>query len=272
MVLPAGSTLPPLPYLLGVLGGAIAVLIAIYRRRLSLRTRTVVAFAPWMVAGSALYVLSQIGAAPEALAPLFSSPTVYVTTAVVAGSAWLVASRFEATETWLFTIGVVASLLPIGIATTVALAAGSLAPGWSLFGAGLAGVFSLGIWRVFGRYRPETTEFLGAAGALAIFAHVLDGVSTTIGVDVLHFGEQTPLSAILLDVGAALPTAPVLGTGWVFLVVKAVFAVGLVWLIEDLIRDDPPLGNTLLLVITAVGLGPATHNLILFAVSGPAGV
>ncbi|MFP4530507.1 MAG: DUF63 family protein [Halodesulfurarchaeum sp.] len=272
MVLPAGSTLPPLPYLFGVLGGALAVTLALYRRRIALRTRTVLAFAPWMVAGSALYVLYQIDVAPAPLAPLFSSPTVYLTTAVVAGSVWLVSSRVERTESWVAVAGVVAALVPIGIATAGAVAAGTLAPRWSLFGVGVAGVLSVGVWRCFERYRPAVTEIVGATGALAVFAHVLDGVSTAIGVDVLHFGEQTPLSAMLLDVGAALPTAPILGTGWVFLVVKTVFAVGLVWLLADLVRDDPPLGNSLLLLITAVGLGPAAHNLLLFAVAGPAGL
>ncbi|MFB6086477.1 MAG: DUF63 family protein [Halodesulfurarchaeum sp.] len=272
MVLPAGTTLPPLPYLFGVLGGALAVALALYRRRIALRTRTVVAFAPWMVTGSALYVLYQLDAAPEPLAPLFGSPTVYLTTAVLAGSVWLVASRVDRTARWVAVTGAVLALVPIGIATGEALAADTLSAGWSLFGLGVAGVLSAGVWWGFGRYRPEVTESIGAGGALAVFAHVLDGVSTSIGVDVLHFGEQTPLAAVLLDVGAGLPTAPVLGTGWVFLLVKTVIALGLVWLIAGLIRDDPGLGNGLLLLVTAVGLGPATHNLLLFAVAGPAGL
>ena len=272
MVLPAGSTLPPLPYLFGVLGGAIAVGLALHRRDVTLQTRTVVAFTPWMVTGSALYVLYQIGAAPDSLAPLFSSPTVYATTAVVAGSVWLVASRVEATEMWVALTGGVAAVVPIGLATAVALRAGTFAPGWSLLGAGLAAMLGYGIWRCFARYRPAEAAIVGTAGALAIFAHILDGISTAIGADVLHFGEQTPLSAVLLDIGAALPTAPVLGTGWVFLLVKSVVAVGIVWILAEQVRDDPPLGNGLLLVITAVGLGPATHNLVLFAVTAPAGL
>lgn len=272
MVLPAGSTLPPLSYLFGVLGGALAVLIALYRRRVALRTRTVLAFAPWMVAGSGLYVLYQIGAAPEPLAPLFSSPTVYLTTAVLGGATWLFASRFQATDRWLAGIGVIGALVPIGVAVTLAHEAGSLSAGWPLLGAVIAVAISLLLWFGFARYQPESTAVVGAAGWLAVFGHVLDGVSTAIGVDVLQFGEQTPLSALLLDVGAALPTEPVLGSGWVFLVVKAALALGLVWVLADLVRDDPPLGNGLLLMITAVGLGPATHNLLLFTVSVPAGV
>lgn len=272
MVLPAGSTLPPLPYLFGVLGGVLAVLLALYRRRVALRTRTVLAFAPWMVAGSSFYVLYQVGAAPEPLAPLFSSPTVYLTTAVLAGSAWLVASRFVATEAVVAVVGTVWALVPISIVMVLALQAGSLSPWWSLLGIVVALVLSLGLWAGFGRYQPKAAAEAGAAGALAVFGHVLDGVSTSIGVDVLQFGEQTPLSAVLLEVGASLPTEPILGSGWVFLVIKAALAVGLVWVLADLIREDPPVGNGLLLLVAAVGLGPATHNLLLFAVSGPAGV
>jgi uncharacterized membrane protein len=224
------------------------------------------------VAGSSLYVLYQIGAAPETLAPLFSSPTVYVTTAILGGATWLVASRFAETEVVLAAVGIAISFLPVGVSIATAKQAGTLAPGWSVFGTGIALVFSLGLWFGFARYQPEPVAEVGAAGGIAVFGHVLDGVSTSIGVDVLHFGEQSPLSALLLDVGAALPTEPILGSGWVFLVVKAALAIGLVWISADLVRDDPVLGNGLLLMITGVGLGPATHNLLLFAVASPAGV
>lgn len=272
MVLPSGSTLPPLPYLLGVLGAAIAVIIALYDRDVGFDQQNLLAFAPWMVAGSAFYALYQIGAAPGSIAPLFSSPTVYVTTGVLAGAAWVFTSRFDATNRWLAIIGVLAAIVPIAYASFVAFNAGTFTPGWSLFGAVVAVGLTAGIWRCFGWYTPEVSAHLGAVGALAIFAHVLDGVSTTIGVDVLQFGEQTPLSAFLLEVGGALPTEPYLGSGWVFLMVKVVIALGLVYLLDDLVRDDPTRGYALLLLVTAVGLGPASYNLVFFAVAGPAGI
>lgn len=272
MVLPAGTTLPPLPYLLGVLGGGIAVAIALSKRDVFLETRTVFAFTPWMVAGSGLYVLYQIGAAPATARPLFSSPTVYATTAVVAGAAWVFASRFDATNRWLAGIGIVAAVLPIAAAVVTALSAGTFSPAWSLFGVIIGTAITVVLWRTLARYQPVTVARLGDAGAVAVLAHVLDGVSTAIGVDVLQFGEQTPLSALLLDVGASLPTAPYLGSGWLFLLVKSVLALGLVWVIADTVHEDPRLGNGLLLLITAVGLGPATHNLLLFAVAGPPGL
>ncbi len=272
MVLPAGSTLPPLPYLFGLLGGAIAVVLALRNREVTLRTDTVLALAPWMVVGSAFYALYQIDAVPGLLSPLFSSPTVYGTTAVLAGAAWVGVSRFDPTTRLLAAIGAGVAVAGIGLAIASALAAGTFAPGWSLIGATVALLASIVLWKGFVRFRPSVGETVGPVGALAVFGHVLDGVSTTIGVDVLGFGEQTPLSAILLDLGAALPSPPVVGSGWLFLLVKAGIAVGMVWLLADLVRDDPPVGNGLLLLITAVGFGPATHNLILFAVAGPAGL
>lgn len=271
MVLPAGSTLPPVPYLVAVLAAG-ALLVALLRRRdLSLETSTVLAFAPWMVAGSAIYAAYEVGVVPAILRPLTSSPTVYLSTAILAGAAWLAIEALDAEEVWLAVLGALVALIPLWATTSDALAAGTFAPGWSLFAAGLSVALAAGLWWCFGRARPAVVERVGLAGWLAVFAHVLDGVSTTVGIDVLGFGEQTPLSALLLDVGAALPTAPYLGTGWVFFVVKAVLAIGLVWLIAPTVRDDPPVGNALLLLITAVGLGPATYNLVLFAVAGPAG-
>lgn len=272
MVLPAGSTLPPTPYLVGVVGAGILLVAGLRRRGLALETRSVLAFAPWMVAGSALYAGYEVGIVPQTVRPLASSPTVYVTTAILAGTAWLGVDRLDAGEGWLAAVGGLVALVPLTGVTSTALAAGTLRPGWSLFAAVLSVPIAAGLWWCFGRFRPAVVDIVGLAGGLAVFAHVLDGVSTTVGVDVLGFGEQTPLSALLLEVGAALPTAPVVGTGWVFFVVKAVLAIGLVWLIAPTVREDPPVGNALLLLITAVGLGPATYNLVLFAATRSAGI
>jgi len=271
MVLPAGSTLPPVPYLVAILAAGALLAVVLRRQNLHLGTNTVLAFAPWMVAGSAIYAAYEVGVVPPIVRPLASSPTVYVSTAILAGTAWLGIEHLDADERWLAASGGLVALIPLWATTRDALAAGTFTPGWSLFAAVLSVALAVGLWWCFGRARPEVVEPVGLAGGLAVFAHVLDGVSTTVGIDVLGFGEQTPLSALLLDVGAALPTAPYLGTGWVFFVVKAVLAIGLVWLIAPTVRDDPRMGNALLLLVTAVGLGPATYNLVLFAVAGAAG-
>lgn len=272
MVLPAGTTLPPLPYLAGVLLALAGVGVGLRRQSVTLSTRTVVALAPWMVAGAALYVLYQIEVVPPTLAPLFGSPTVYATTLVVAGLVWLVADRQGKPERVLAATGSLAALLPIGLALGVGFDRGTLAPAWPLLGVGGGVVLGAGVWWLFARSQPEPASHVGAAGALVVVGHALDGVSTAIGVDVLGFGEQTPLSRLVLEAAGALPTAETLGVGWLFVLVKLGVSVVVVWLLADYVRDDPQAGNALMLLVAAVGLGPGAHNLLLFAVLGPAGI
>ena len=110
-------------------------------------------------------------------------------------------------------------------------------------------------------------EAAGGVGALAVVAHALDGVSTAVGVDVLGFGERTPLSRVIIETAAALPTAEVLGAGWLFVVVKLAVACVVVVLLADLVEEDPREGSLLLGFVAAVGLGPGAHNLLLFAIA-----
>ena len=272
MVLPSGTTLPPLPYLLGVLVAVGLVLAGLRRRQVAVSTTTVVALGPWMVAGAGLYVLYQIGVVPTRLAPLFGSPTVYATTLVVAGLVWLGADRTESPERYLAEGGIVAAALPWGFALAIGSVWGSFSPWWPLGGVVISAVLATVVWGSFAWLKPAVADAVGLAGALAVFAHALDGVSTAIGVDVLGFGEQTPLSRLVLEVAGSLPTADALGTGWLFVLVKLAVAVGVVWLLADYVREDPQGGNSLLLLVTAVGLGPGAHNVLLFAVLGPAGI
>jgi uncharacterized membrane protein len=106
----------------------------------------------------------------------------------------------------------------------------------------------------------------GAVGALAVFGHTLDGVSTAVGYDLLGFGEQTPLSRLIIEAGGALPTAEFIGSAWVFALVKVLVGVGIVALFEEYVRADPLEGYLLLGLVVAVGLGPGFHNLVLFAI------
>lgn len=272
MVLPAGTTLPPVPYLVAVVLAIGGVGIGLRRQSVSLSTRTVVALTPWMVTGAGLYVLYQIGAVPAGVAPLFGSPTVYATTFVVAGLVWLAADRHGDPEPILAATGGLAALIPIGIAISVGLARGTLSPAWPLAGAVAGILIGAGTWKLFATWQPDPASHVGAAGFLVLVGHALDGVSTAIGVDVLGFGEQTPLSRLVLEAAGALSTAETIGVGWLFVLVKLGVAVAVVWLLADYVRDEPPEGNALMLLVTAVGLGPGTHNLLLFTVLGPAGI
>ena len=73
---------------------------------------------------------------------------------------------------------------------------------------------------------------------------------------------------MILHAAETLPTAELLGVGWLFVVVKIVVASIVVVLFREYVADEPAEGYTLLGFIAAVGLGPGVHNLLLFAITG----
>lgn len=271
MVLPAGSTLPPLPYAVGVVLAVALVAWALREESVAITDRTVLALSPWMVTGATLYVLHQLAVVPPVLSPLVGSPTVYATTFVVAGVTWLLALRTERPLWYLGVVGVATVLVPTGVAVASGAAAGTLAPTVPLLGVVVAAVLAAVTWVAYVRVRPADAAAVGIAGMVAVFGHALDGVSTAVGIDLLGFNEQTPLSRIVLDVAGALPTASAIGVGWLFVLVKLVLVVVVLSLLAGYVRDEPTEGNALVALVAAVGLGPGAHNVLLFAVLGPAG-
>jgi len=268
-LLPSGTALPPAPYLLAVVVAVLAVGGALYRRTPPVTPRVVAGFAPWMVAGAAGYALYQVDAVPTVVAPLFGNPVVYATTFAVAGAVWLgVADRdphawtADAVPGVLALSGglVAAALVAVGMAG--ALAAGRLSLAWPLAGLALSVGLAAAIWFAV-RDRVAAT---GTLGALALVGHTLDGVSTAVGIR-LGFGEQTPLSALLIEVGAGLPPAAAFGEAWLFVLVKLLVATLVLFAFRDYVREEPAEGSLLLGAVTAVGLGPGVHNIVLFAIA-----
>jgi uncharacterized membrane protein len=273
-VLPSGFALPPLPYLVAVAAAVFAVVGGLSQERPTIDGRVVLAFAPWMVLGSSLYVCFQLGLFPEGVAPFFGSPIVYASTFTLAGGTWL-ATRNAGPSVpalpALAAVGAVLAVLPIGAALYRGYSEQSLTVAWPLAAVVAAVVLTAGTWAAVARLRPEDTATVGAAGALAVFGHAIDATSTTVGVDVLGYGEQTPLSAAIMEFAATLPTEPLLGVGWLFVVVKLALAAGVVALLADYVRDVPSEGYLLLALVAAVGLGPGAHNVVLFVAANPAG-
>lgn len=295
-ILPAGFALPPLPYLAVLVVSVLAVVGALYRDSPPVTERTVLAVAPWMVTGSALYVLYQIDAVLAVVAPFFGSPAVYLTTFVFLGVCWLAANRFvpehddppategttgnptvaddpttqvrttpATTTIVLGIVGVVLAIVVVAVALSVGIGRGTLRLFWPAVGLVVSIALAAVTWLVVRRGQVGET---GWAGALVVFAHALDGVSTAVGVDVLGFGEQTPLARVFLEAAAALPTAEFLGTGWLFVAVKIALAAFVTWLLADGVRERPREGYLLCAFVAAVGLGPGAHNLLLFSVAG----
>ena len=270
VLLPAGFSLPPLPYALVLLTGAAVVSVGFIRRRPPVTARQILGLTPWMAVGSTLHVLAVIDGLPAVIAPFGGTAAVYLTTAILAGATWLAvdAARPTAVPRWLAVGGGGLLVSTTAVALSIGAGRGTLAPAWPA----IAGVTAIALtaagWLVLRRLRPAATATTGAVGLLALFGHTLDGVSTAIGVDVLGFGERTPLSRLILDAAAALPTAELIGVGWLFVLVKIVVAGGVVVLFREYVADEPAEGYALLGFVAAVGLGPGVHNLLLFTVAG----
>jgi len=265
MILPEGTAVPPLPYALLLVVGALVVGGLLWRERPAVTEAVVLAFAPWMVFGAALHVLYQIAAVPASVAPLLGTPAVYVTTAILAGAVWLLARRLASAPEWRLgvvgaglAVATVAYTLVVGGVVRLAVPLGAL-----VVGAGLG----YGAWRVLLRLRPADAAASGLVGLLVVSAHAVDGVATAAGVDLLGFGERSPASRAIMHVAAGLPTADLLGVGWLFVVVKVAVAAAVVVLFAEYVREDPTPGYALLGLVAAVGLGPGAHNLLLFAVA-----
>lgn len=266
-VLPTGFALPPLPYLVALVVGVAAVGGTLWRRAPAVTAETVLALAPWMAVGSALHALYVLDTAPAALEPLFGAPAVYATVFVSLGAVWAVAAaRYDTPADVDRRLGYTGAAAFV-LATLAVLAAGlAVAVVWSVVGLVVAVLVAAVAWALLRRGAPAATT--GWPGGLVVFAHALDGVSTAIGVDVLQFGERTPVSRAILDVAADLPTADVIGAGWLFVLVKLGVAGAVVALFADLVEEDPRQGYLLLAIVAAVGLGPGVHNLLLYAVVG----
>jgi uncharacterized membrane protein len=270
-LLPSGFTLPPTPHLVALAVGLAATGVALYRRRPRVTARVVAAFAPWMVVGATLYALAQARALPGSVRPLFQAPAVYATTFVVAGLLWAATADYPDTRWGLpSTPGVLAaSGLAVGgsllaYALVVALGRGTLSLFWPALGLVIALGVAVALWAAL-RDRLDVAV-TGAPGWLVLFGHALDGVSTAVGSH-LGYGEQTPLSRLVIEFAAGLPTASVLGAGWLFVLVKLALAVFVLWVLADYVRDEPGEGMLMLGVVAAVGLGPGAHNLVLFAIT-----
>jgi uncharacterized membrane protein len=260
-VLPEGFALPPLPYLLVLVGCLAAVGGLLRRRRPPVTDATIRAFVPWMILGSALHVLYVRGELPAVVRPLAGTPAVYLSVAVVAGATWLgTAATDGETPTRLRRVGILLALVAVvavvanadtlRLATAVGILVG-------------AGVAAAGTWLCLRRLYPEVSA-TDRLGVLAVGAHALDGVSTAVGIGFLGFSERTPLSRLVIEFGASL--TPV-GGGWLFVLVKLAVAAAVVAALTETVREAPTQGRLLLGFVAAVGLGPGVHNVLLFTVT-----
>ncbi|ERG95367.1 DUF63 family protein [Haloquadratum walsbyi] len=268
VIFPDGFALPAVQYILMIIFAGGVVMYAAIRQQPAITSSRVLALAPWMVFGAALHVQYVLEALPAAIRPLAGTPAVYVIVAIAAIGTlvtldMLLASTYVAQA--LSVVGVVAAI--IAVMGVVFIEPASLRVSVSFIGIGASVILASGVWVGLTRIVPET-QLTAPMGAFAVFGHTLDGVSTAIGVDLLGFGERTPLSALIIEFASGLPTEAAIGSGWLFILVKLLIVSFAVWIFTDIADTAPAQSNILLTIISAVGFGPGVHNLLLFSVAG----
>lgn len=273
-----GFVVPPVLQSVTLVVGTVIVATLLYAIRPPITQRIVLSFVPWVVVGSALHVFYQLGEMfseiyPPALAPYFSAPAVYLTTFVGLGIVWAVAatvvpsaSRERQIAQYIVTIGLGIMLALVGLLVWQGLTAEPLTfqPIVPVLGLIVTLSATFVVYVALGAWRTYIIADARYVGALVLFAHLFDAITTTIGVDLMGAEERSVLPRRIMEFAAGLPTAETLGTGWLFILVKLVLAVVIVSLFADYVRKSPREGNLLFAFVAVVGLGPAINNFFLF--------
>ena len=266
-VLPLDFILPPVPYVVFILSCACLVAFILWKTGIEINEKTIIALVPWMAFGSSLRVLSLLGIVPGEVNYFLGNPTVYITTFIIGGIVWSSGNHFgrnSQINQVIFIGGVICFLGVMGIIISNGLNH-SL---WPIFGLILSILVSIGAWKIIQYKKPEIPIALGSTGFLLVLGQTVDGISTAIGIDILNFNEQTPISKIIIDFAARLPSSDVIGSGWLFVCVKIALAAYMVVLFAEYIREKPLNARIFLIVMIAIGIGPGIHNLILYSVAG----
>lgn len=279
-LLPSGLVVPPVEYVVVLCVLTVAAVGVLDRLDPQVDQQVVAGAVPWMVFGACAHVLYQVERPevaargvdiyPDVLEPLASAPAVYVTTLVAFALAWvglLALERrsdgFDSAGVGLAVVGTVASVLLLSFAGAQGAYEGAK-PYWSLIGLLVTFPLTGVTYALAAGWRPDATSRAGALGLLTVFAHALDGVTTTVGIDVLNRAERSPIPERIMEFAGTLPTEPLLGTGWLFVLVKLALAVGIVLTFADYVEERPTRGNLLFGGAVVFGLGPAVNNLLLF--------
>jgi uncharacterized membrane protein len=123
------------------------------------------------------------------------------------------------------------------------------------------------------RFAPAVNEGTGRIGLVVLFGHAVDGVANVIAADWLdplgipvEYTAKHPINRVLVGIVETFQPASlsaVIGTSWLFLVVKIAAALGVLYVFDRGIFEESPRYAVLLLVaILAVGLGPGTRDML----------
>jgi len=251
----------------------------LYALRPPLTQKIVLAFVPWIVSGGILHVFWQLQETlqrqlfPSAIEGLFSAPAIYLSLFIPVGTVWalstmIVPSNDRSDRIALYLavtgIGVLIPLLGLLLWQGMDDAIAPMEPIWPMLGLILSLVVTFVVYILIGAWRTYVIAEARYVGALVLFAHIFDGITTAIGVDQLDAGERSVIPRRIIEFTADLPTAEMLGSGWLFILFKIVIASAIVVLFADYVSDEPAQGNFFFLIVAIVGLGPAVNNFFLF--------
>jgi uncharacterized membrane protein len=274
----ADFVIPPLAHSAGLVIATVFVVVLLLAVKPPIDQKTVLAFAPWIISGAVLHVFYQLSQLfrqqlfPEMIEPLFSAPAVYLTTFVIMGVIWAVATMFmtapdpDSAAQYLggMGIGTMVPLVALLVWRGTDPAVRPMEPVWPVAGLLLSIAASFVLILLIGLWRTTVIAKVKYVGPLVIFAHVFDGITTAIGVDIVGVGERSALPRLIIDFAADLPTEGAIGSGWLFVLVKIIIASTIVVLFADYVSDRPSEASIIMGLVVAVGLGPATHNFFLF--------
>lgn len=282
-ILPSGLVVPGLPYLIALGLGTVLITLLLVGLEAPVTKEYVVAFVPWMAVGGIVHAFYQVSAPPAVtsppglypgwVAPVFSAPAVYVTLYVVVGLVWILlvmigelSGRMNRVGTYLGAVGLGVLCVFLGAMIWQGLAL-EFSPLWPIVGFVVTVPVTGVTYALISLRWTRAAARAGLSGASVIFAHAFDGLTTLIGVDILGVSERTPIPEAIMNLAASLPTAEYIGSGWLFVLVKLVVASVVVIAVADMLEERPTLGSLLLVLVTAVGLGPAANNFVLFTLA-----
>jgi len=283
MVVPFSDFVLPGPIPTAVLLIATAMIAALlYALRPPLTQRIVLAFVPWIISGGILHVFWQLqNILQRQLYPgwaevFFSAPAVYLTTFIAVGAIWALSATIVPSDDYADRMGTYIGAMGVGVFVPLLglllwqgldESVAPMEPIWPVLGLIISLVLTFIVYLLIGTWRTYVIAEARYVGALVIFAHTFDGVTTAIGVDVLDAAERSAAPQLILDFAASLPTAEFIGVGWLFVLFKVLLSSAIVILFADYVSEQPTEGNLILALVAVFGLGPAVNNFFLFLLS-----
>ncbi|WP_181861774.1 DUF63 family protein [Haloplanus salinus] len=224
----------------------------------------VAATLPWFGLAGFLYAVQQGVALPALIDPFAVSPIAYLTTGCVVVVLWIVVDAVRPSSLPVATALSGGGLLIVGGASLLALRPRMITELVFWNSVAILGAISITVlvWVLVGSTRHVAA--VSALGWSTVFAHVFDAVTTALGLEVFGTVERNPVSAAVISAGELLLAD---GAGvFLFLVIKIVAALGVVWLAAGVGAQERE-GTGMLVVAGGVGLAPAVHNLVLFSLT-----